>query len=165
MSGRGFFHSFADLLRRTVKRRGGRGLLQFIGRGVPRPLNAWIRRRIFLGAYAPTVAEVVTAFWRRPGCRSSTWKPPTALRTPTRALEPTVHRGAGTQTAMCGDDSSWRGNCIAQGPRRRSLPAGCNCFRSSLLPANLGPPFLTRAPLYEILIQGGCASDHRGSPR
>jgi cyclopropane-fatty-acyl-phospholipid synthase len=37
----------------------GRGLLHFIGRDRPRPLSAWIRRRIFPGAYAPTLAEAV----------------------------------------------------------------------------------------------------------
>src|SRR5678815_5321679 len=37
----------------------GRGLLHFIGRNQPAPLNAWIRKRIFPGAYAPTLGEVV----------------------------------------------------------------------------------------------------------
>ena len=37
----------------------GRGLLHFIGRDRPRPLSAWIRRRIFPGAYAPTLTEAV----------------------------------------------------------------------------------------------------------
>ena len=50
----------ADVLRRTVRRDGGRGLLHFIGRDVRRPLNAWIRRRIFPGAYTPTLGEVTT---------------------------------------------------------------------------------------------------------
>jgi cyclopropane-fatty-acyl-phospholipid synthase len=36
----------------------GRGLLHFIGRAAPRPLNAWIRKRIFPGAYPPTVDQV-----------------------------------------------------------------------------------------------------------
>ena len=36
----------------------GRGLLHFIGRNRPMPLNAWIRRRIFPGAYTPTLGEV-----------------------------------------------------------------------------------------------------------
>jgi cyclopropane-fatty-acyl-phospholipid synthase len=36
----------------------GRGLLHFIGRNRPAPLNAWIRKRIFPGAYAPTLGEV-----------------------------------------------------------------------------------------------------------
>lgn len=54
------FHSLATVLQNTVKRDGGRGLLHFIGRDRPRPLNPWIRRRIFPGAYPPTLAEVTT---------------------------------------------------------------------------------------------------------
>jgi cyclopropane-fatty-acyl-phospholipid synthase len=52
------FSSLASVLERTLRRDGGRGLLHFIGRDTPRPLNAWIRRRIFPGGYAPTLAEV-----------------------------------------------------------------------------------------------------------
>lgn len=37
---------------------GGRGLLHFIGRNQPMPLNPWIRKRIFPGAYPPTLREV-----------------------------------------------------------------------------------------------------------
>jgi cyclopropane-fatty-acyl-phospholipid synthase len=54
------FRSLGELLRRVVRRNGGRGLLHFIGRDAPRPLNPWIRRRIFPGAYPPTLAEVTT---------------------------------------------------------------------------------------------------------
>ena len=36
----------------------GRGLLHFIGRNAPMPLNAWIRKRIFPGAYPPTLTQV-----------------------------------------------------------------------------------------------------------
>jgi cyclopropane-fatty-acyl-phospholipid synthase len=54
------FHTLGQLLRRIVRRSGGRGLVHFIGRDAPRPLNAWIVRRIFPGAYAPTLAEVTT---------------------------------------------------------------------------------------------------------
>jgi cyclopropane-fatty-acyl-phospholipid synthase len=36
----------------------GRGLLHFIGRNRPLPLNAWIRKRIFPGAYPPVLREV-----------------------------------------------------------------------------------------------------------
>lgn len=48
------------VLKRTLRRDGGRGLLHFIGRDVSRPLNAWIRRRIFPGAYTPTLAELTS---------------------------------------------------------------------------------------------------------
>jgi cyclopropane-fatty-acyl-phospholipid synthase len=54
------FTSLAYVLRRSLRRDGGRGLLHFIGRDVPRPTNAWIRKRIFPGCYTPTVAEVAT---------------------------------------------------------------------------------------------------------
>jgi cyclopropane-fatty-acyl-phospholipid synthase len=36
----------------------GRGLLHFIGRNKPAPLNPWIAKRIFPGAYPPTLVEV-----------------------------------------------------------------------------------------------------------
>jgi cyclopropane-fatty-acyl-phospholipid synthase len=49
-----------EVLRRTLRRDGGRGMIHFIGRDVTRPLNAWIRRRIFPGAYTPTLAELTT---------------------------------------------------------------------------------------------------------
>ncbi len=52
------YQSLAGVLRRSLRRDGGRGLLHFIGRDAPRPLNAWISRRIFPGAYPPTLAEV-----------------------------------------------------------------------------------------------------------
>jgi cyclopropane-fatty-acyl-phospholipid synthase len=54
------FGSLATVLRRVLRPGRARGLLHFIGRDVPRPLNAWIRRRIFPGAYPPTLAEVAT---------------------------------------------------------------------------------------------------------
>ncbi len=37
---------------------GGRGLLHFIGRNRPSPLNSWISKRIFPGAYPPALSEV-----------------------------------------------------------------------------------------------------------
>jgi cyclopropane-fatty-acyl-phospholipid synthase len=53
-------HSLGEVIRRVLRRDGGRGLLHFIGRDAPRPLNLWIRRRIFPGAYPPTLAQVTT---------------------------------------------------------------------------------------------------------
>jgi cyclopropane-fatty-acyl-phospholipid synthase len=55
------FGVVADVVRRTLRRDGGRGLLHFIGRDVPRPVNAWIRRRIFPGSYTPTLADVTSS--------------------------------------------------------------------------------------------------------
>jgi cyclopropane-fatty-acyl-phospholipid synthase len=57
--GKQHYSTLGRTIARTV-RGGGRGLLHFIGRDAPRPLNAWVRRRIFPGAYTPTLAEVMT---------------------------------------------------------------------------------------------------------
>ncbi len=40
----------------------GRGLVHTIGRNRPMPLNAWIERRIFPGAYPPTLREMMEIF-------------------------------------------------------------------------------------------------------
>ena len=50
-----------DTLGRVINRAlgpNGRGLLHFIGRNQPSPLNPWIRKRIFPGASTPTLVEV-----------------------------------------------------------------------------------------------------------
>ena len=55
--GRENYRVFAEVIDRCLAPN-GRGLLHFIGRDRPRALNAWIRKRIFPGAYPPTLAEV-----------------------------------------------------------------------------------------------------------
>jgi cyclopropane-fatty-acyl-phospholipid synthase len=40
----------------------GRGLIHTIGRNTPGPMNAWVERRIFPGAYPPTIAEMMDIF-------------------------------------------------------------------------------------------------------
>jgi cyclopropane-fatty-acyl-phospholipid synthase len=54
------FGALAEVIHRSLRRSTGRGLLHFIGRDSPRPLNAWVRKRIFPGAYPPTLAEVTS---------------------------------------------------------------------------------------------------------
>ncbi len=51
------YETLGDLIGRLITA-DGRGLLHFIGRDRREPLNAWIRRRIFPGAYPPTIPEV-----------------------------------------------------------------------------------------------------------
>jgi cyclopropane-fatty-acyl-phospholipid synthase len=52
------YGDLAAVIDRCLDPQRGRGLLHFIGRDSPRPLNAWIRRRIFPGAYPPTLDQV-----------------------------------------------------------------------------------------------------------
>jgi cyclopropane-fatty-acyl-phospholipid synthase len=56
--GREAYAQLGAVIDRCLKEGAGRGLLHFIGRNRPRELQAWIRKRIFPGAYAPTLAEV-----------------------------------------------------------------------------------------------------------
>jgi cyclopropane-fatty-acyl-phospholipid synthase len=56
--------NYRDLGRRIdgwIDVRHGRGLLHFIGRDRPGALNAWIRKRIFPGAYPPVLSEVAAS--------------------------------------------------------------------------------------------------------
>ncbi len=52
----------------------GRGLLHFIGRNKPAPLNPWITKRIFPGAYRRPWSRCSNASSSRPASRSSTSK-------------------------------------------------------------------------------------------
>jgi cyclopropane-fatty-acyl-phospholipid synthase len=54
--GRDHYRDLARVIKRTIGDN-GRGFLHFIGRNRVRPLNGWIRKRIFPGAYAPTLRE------------------------------------------------------------------------------------------------------------
>jgi cyclopropane-fatty-acyl-phospholipid synthase len=51
------FATLGQVMDRVLTDR-GRGFLHFIGRNQPSPLNPWIRKRIFPGAYPPTLHEV-----------------------------------------------------------------------------------------------------------
>ncbi len=57
-------HDFASLgmvIDRCLKPE-GRGLIHSIGRNRPAPMNAWIERRIFPGAYPPSLMEMMEIF-------------------------------------------------------------------------------------------------------
>ena len=45
-----------------VLRPSGRGLIHTIGQNAPRPMHAWIERRIFPGAYPPTLRDMADIF-------------------------------------------------------------------------------------------------------
>jgi cyclopropane-fatty-acyl-phospholipid synthase len=56
--GLGHYPDLGTVLHRVLPPDRGRGLLHFIGRNRALPLNPWISKRIFPGAYPPTLAEV-----------------------------------------------------------------------------------------------------------
>ncbi len=52
------YRELGNVTHRSVSK-SGRGLLHFIGRNRPQPLSAWTRKRIFPGAYMPTLREAM----------------------------------------------------------------------------------------------------------
>jgi len=59
------YDALSRLIDRTLAPH-GRGLLHFIGRDYRETLNAWIRRRVFPGAYPPTLHEVCERVFEPP---------------------------------------------------------------------------------------------------
>ncbi len=52
------YRELGDIIHHCL-RDSGRGLIHSIGRNQAKPMNAWIERRIFPGAYPPTLAEMM----------------------------------------------------------------------------------------------------------
>jgi cyclopropane-fatty-acyl-phospholipid synthase len=59
--GREHYRELGSIIHRSLAKT-GRGLLHFIGRNHPRPFSTWTRKRIFPGAYAPALGEVMQVF-------------------------------------------------------------------------------------------------------
>lgn len=59
--GPGNYRGLGKLIARCLEP-DGRGLIHTIGRDRPAPLNRWIRKRIFPGAYPPTLREMTDIF-------------------------------------------------------------------------------------------------------
>jgi len=54
-----YYHELGAVIDRCLHPAHGRGLLHFIGRNTAAPFSAWIRKRIFPGAHAPTLREAI----------------------------------------------------------------------------------------------------------
>jgi len=52
------YHELGKIIYRSVSDT-GRGFLHFLGRNYPAPLSRWIRKRIFPGAYIPTLRQAL----------------------------------------------------------------------------------------------------------
>ncbi len=59
--GRSHYDDLARVIDRSLSAT-GRGLLHSIGQNEPAPFNPWIEKRIFPGAYPPTLREMVEIF-------------------------------------------------------------------------------------------------------
>jgi cyclopropane-fatty-acyl-phospholipid synthase len=59
--GREHYRDLGSIIHRSLTKT-GRGLLHFVGRNHPHPFSTWTRKRIFHGAYAPALGEVMQVF-------------------------------------------------------------------------------------------------------
>ena len=59
--GRENYREFSKVIQRSLHET-GRGFLHFIGRSQPRAFSRWTRKRIFPGAYAPALSQVMQIF-------------------------------------------------------------------------------------------------------
>ena len=109
----------------------GRGLLHFIGRNRPSPLNPWIRKRIFPGAYPPAPVRGLRPRARAMGpVRDRRRKPPAPLCRDAGALARAVRVGGRRRRRRCSTTPSCGpGGCISRDRRRRSPPDRCSCSR------------------------------------
>jgi cyclopropane-fatty-acyl-phospholipid synthase len=55
------YHALGEVVKRSLGGR-GRGLIHSIGRNFPAPLQPWIEKRIFPGAYPPALSEMTRIF-------------------------------------------------------------------------------------------------------
>jgi cyclopropane-fatty-acyl-phospholipid synthase len=143
------FQALSAVLRRCIARRGGRGLLHFIGRDVPRPLNAWIRRRIFPGAYTPTLGEVTTGILAPAGM--SVLDVENLRLHYARTLAHWSERYAaarGDVRAQFGDEFARSWELYLAGSEATFATGWMQLFQVLFAPRESAPPAWTRADLY-----------------
>jgi len=148
--GRPHFRTLAEVLRRTLRRDGGRGLLHFIGRDAPRPLNAWIRRRIFPGAYTPTLAQVTTSILTPAGMSVVDVENLRLHYARTLALWGERFRAATDWVRVTyGDEFQRAWELYLAGSQATFATGWMQLFQVVFAPRESAPPSWTRADLYE----------------
>ncbi|MBI3047438.1 MAG: class I SAM-dependent methyltransferase [Acidobacteria bacterium] len=149
------YPSLAAVMRRVLRRAQGRGLLHFIGRDVPRPLNAWIRRRIFPGGYAPTLAEVATRVIAP--ARMSILDVENLRLHYARTLRHWSRRFAATADrvqARYGEEFRRAWELYLTGSEATFAAGALQLFQVVFAPVEATPPYWTRAEIY-----GGAQAD------
>ena len=117
---------------------------------MPRPLNAWIRRRIFPGGYTPTLAEVtseILAPGRHVGGRRR--EPAAALRPHAGPLERAVRGRRRSRPAIQGEEFYRAWELYLAGSEAAFRTGWMQLFQIVFAPNGSAPPFFTRAPLYQ----------------
>ena len=127
----------------------GRGLIHSIGRNRPAPLQPWIERRIFPGAYPPSLGEMMQIFEPVGPLGARRREHPPALRAHAAPLAGAL-RGGGRQGAQrCSMSPSCAcGGCIWQDRSPLSRAGRCSCSRCCSRPRRTTDIPLTREYMY-----------------
>jgi len=152
------FGSLAAVLSRVLRRARGRGLLHFIGRDVPRPLNAWVGRRIFPGAYPPTLAEVATKVLGP--ARMSVVDVENLRLHYARTLAHWADRFSAIEDqvrARYGEEFRRAWELYLAGSEAAFATGTLQLFQVVFSPSETAPPYWTRADMY-----AGSTPDHNG---
>ena len=137
---------------RSLRRDGGRGLLHFIGRDAPCPLNPWIRRRIFPGAYPPTLAEVTTHVLAPAGM--SVVDVENLRLHYARTLELWAERFEAARESVrlaYGDAFARAWELYLAGSQAAFATGWMQLFQVVFAPRESAPPFWTRAEIFEAI--------------
>jgi cyclopropane-fatty-acyl-phospholipid synthase len=144
------FRTFGDVVRRSLRRDGGRGLLHFIGRDTPCALNAWIRRRIFPGGYTPTLSEVASRILGPAGMSIVDVE---NLRLHyARTLQLWSERFEGVKDSVretYGESFTRAWELYLAGSQAAFATGWMQLFQIVFTPRETSPPFLTRAVLFD----------------
>lgn len=143
------FQEMAAVVERSIRRHGGRGLLHFIGRDIRRPLNAWIRRRIFPGAYPPTLAEVAARILEPAGM--SVLDVENLRLHYARTCGDWYRRfqsAADRMRALYGDAFTRAWGLYLAGSRAAFATGWLQLFQVVFAPRESAPPYWTRAAIY-----------------
>jgi cyclopropane-fatty-acyl-phospholipid synthase len=150
------YKSLSQVLRRVVRRDGGRGLLHFIGRDAPRALNAWTRRRIFPGAYAPTLAEVATRVLAPSGMSIVDVENLRLHYARTLAHWCARFKSAEEQVrARYGANFQRAWELYLAGSQAAFATGWMQLFQVVFVPLEAAPPYWTRAEMYAAIGEGG----------
>jgi cyclopropane-fatty-acyl-phospholipid synthase len=143
------YERLGEAIARTV-RSGGRGLLHFIGRDAPRPLNAWIRRRIFPGAYTPTLGEVTSRVLQPAGM--SVLDVENLRLHYAKTLAHWAQRFAASGERVrerYGEEFRRAWELYLAGSEAAFSQGGMQLFQIVFAPTGAAPPYWTRASIYE----------------
>jgi len=127
--GREHYRELGSIIHRSLAKT-GRGLLHFIGRNHPRPFSTWTRKRIFPGAYAPALGEVMQVFepWDLSVLDVENLRLHYAKRWSSGWRD---SRSPNSRYAKCSARNSCEpGGCTSPELSPDFVPARCNCFKS-----------------------------------